>query len=70
MDHQPEKFPASTKNERLGSGHQAEAEEFLRQYLSIVKRIFETVRIEKPEILTELRRRANVRKRNAKNALI
>lgn len=44
----------------------AETEEILRQYLGIVKRIFENMRKEKPEILTELRRRAKVRKEGAR----
>jgi hypothetical protein len=51
------------------STEQHEVEENLRQYLAVVKRIFENVRTEKPEILTELRRRANVRKSNEKKAL-
>jgi len=44
-----------------------EAEENLHLYLGVVKRIFENVRKEKPEILTELRRRARLR-RKARNS--
>jgi hypothetical protein len=54
---------------QLSTAEQHEVEENLRQYLAVVKRIFENVRIEKPEILTELRRRANVRKSNEQKAL-
>ncbi len=42
---------------------QAEAEENWLQYLVVVKRIFEYVCQEKPEILTELERRAMLRKK-------
>lgn len=40
----------------------SEAEDNLRRYLAVVKQIFENVVEEKPEILTELRRRARLRK--------
>lgn len=41
---------------------QAAAEETWRQYLAIVKRIFEYVSEENPEILTELEKRVRLRK--------
>lgn len=42
---------------------QAEAKEAWLQYLRIVRRIFEYIHSEKPEILTELERRAMLRKK-------
>ncbi len=42
---------------------QAEAEENWLRYLAVVKRIFEDICREKPEILTELERRAMLRKK-------
>ena len=42
-----------------------EAEENLRQYLAVVRRIFEHVQANNPKILTELRRRARLRKEKA-----
>ena len=44
---------------------QREAEENLRQYLAVVRRIFEHVQANDPKILTELRRRARLRKEKA-----
>jgi hypothetical protein len=46
----------------LTSDEQAAVEDTLRGYLAIVKRIFEHVQKHNPEILTELRRRARLRK--------
>jgi hypothetical protein len=47
---------------QLSTVEQAEAHETLRRYLSVVRRIFEYIRTENPKILTELRRRASLRK--------
>ncbi len=44
---------------------QREAEENVRQYLAVVRRIFEHVQANNPKILTELRRRARLRKEKA-----
>jgi hypothetical protein len=49
-------YPDLTANEWI------EAEENVRRYLDVVKRIFDYVYEQKPEILTELRRRATLRK--------
>jgi hypothetical protein len=54
---------------QLSLEEQREAEENLRRYLGVVKRIFENVRLEKPEILTELRVRVRLRKEGAKKTL-
>lgn len=45
---------------------QAEAEANWLSYLSVVKRIFEHICEEKPEILTELEKRARLRKESGK----
>jgi len=42
-----------------------EAEENLRQYLAVVRQIFEHLQANNPKILTELRRRARLRKEKA-----
>ncbi|MEQ1762144.1 MAG: hypothetical protein ABL984_03255 [Pyrinomonadaceae bacterium] len=42
-----------------------EAEENLMQYLAVVRRIFDRIKRENPKVLTDLRRRANVRKETA-----
>ncbi len=47
----------------LSPEEQAEAKEVWLQYLMIVKRIFEHICRERPEILTELERRAMLRKK-------
>jgi len=53
----------------LTSEQQADAEYRLLGYLGIVKRIFEKVCRERPDILTELERRAMLRKtRNRRQA--
>lgn len=39
-----------------------EAEYTLHQYIRIVRRIFERIKRERPEILTELKKRARLRK--------
>lgn len=46
----------------LSPEQQAEAEYHLLRYLALVKRIFERIAREKPELLTELERRAMLRK--------
>lgn len=46
----------------LASEEQIEAEENLIRYLVVVKRIFEQLPGYKPEILTEIRKRARLRK--------
>lgn len=46
----------------LTTEEQAEAEENLRRYLAVVKRIFEHISEHNPKILTELRRRARLRR--------
>ena len=46
----------------LTAEEQYEAEENLRRYLAVVKQIFEHIQAEKPKILTELRRRARLRR--------
>lgn len=46
----------------LSPERQAEAEYRLLRYLALVKRIFERVARERPELLTELERRAMLRK--------
>jgi predicted house-cleaning noncanonical NTP pyrophosphatase (MazG superfamily) len=50
---------------QLSEEEQPEAEENLRQYLAVVRRIFEHVQANDPKILTELRRRAKLRKEKA-----
>ena len=50
---------------QLSEEEQREAEENLRQYLAVVRRIFEHVQANDPKILTELRRRARLRKEKA-----
>jgi len=52
---------------QLSEEEQREAEENLRQYLALVRRIFEHVQANDPKILTELRRRARLRKEKAHN---
>lgn len=47
----------------LTSDEQTEAEENLRRYLVVVRQIFQTIVDGKPKILTELRKRASLRKR-------
>ncbi len=47
----------------LTSAEQDEAGENLRRYLAVVKRIFDHISEHNPEILTELRRRARLRRR-------
>jgi 5-bromo-4-chloroindolyl phosphate hydrolysis protein len=47
---------------------QAEAEEDLRRYLALVRRVYEYIQTENPKVLTELRRRARLRKRRQKSA--
>ncbi len=49
----------------LTTQEQSEAEENLRRYLAVVRQIFEHIQAEKPKILTELRRRARLRKEKA-----
>ena len=46
----------------LTAAEQREAEENLRRYLGLVKRIYEHVVTNNPRILTELRKRARLRK--------
>ncbi len=46
----------------LSPERQAEAEYRLLRYLSLVKRIFERIARERPDLLTELERRAMLRK--------
>ena len=46
----------------LSPEQQAEAEYHLLRYLAVVKRIFERIAREKPELLTKLERRAMLRK--------
>jgi hypothetical protein len=50
---------------QLSEEEQREAEENLRQYLAVVRRIFEHVQANDPKLLTELRRRARLRKEKA-----
>jgi hypothetical protein len=52
----------------LSPDEQAEAEYHLLRYLRLVRRIFERIRREKPELLTELERRAMLRKERQKSA--
>ncbi len=47
---------------KLSPERQAEARENWLRYLAITKRIFEYICREKPEILTELKRRAMLRR--------
>ena len=46
----------------LSPEQQAEAEYHLLRYLALVKRIFERIALEKPELLTKLEHRAMLRK--------
>lgn len=48
---------------RLTPDEQARAEDVLLRYLSVVKGIFERIAEENPELLTELERKAMLRKR-------
>ena len=50
---------------QLSEEEQREAEENLRQYLAVVRRIFDYVHANDPKILTELRRSARLRKEKA-----
>ena len=52
-----ELYPVLTSEERI------EAEENLLHYLGVVKRIFEQLSDQKPELLTEIRKRARLKKR-------
>jgi hypothetical protein len=52
---------------QLSEEEQREAGENLRQYLAVVRRIFEHVQANDPKLLTELRRRARLRKEKAPN---
>ncbi len=63
----PVKSPVSitTLYPELSPEELREAEENLRQYLAVVRRIFEHVQANNPKILTELRRRARLRKEKA-----
>ena len=47
----------------LTAEEQRDAEENLRRYLAVVKRIYDHVAAKDPKILTELRKRARLRKR-------
>lgn len=53
----PDLYPDLSAEERR------EAEENLRRYLALVKRIYEYVAEKDPKILTELRKRARLRRR-------
>lgn len=65
-------FVMSKRDEKIGTiedlypglttEEQADAEETLRRYLAVTKRVYQYISDEKPEILTELRRRASLRK--------
>lgn len=50
----------------LSPQKQQEAEYHLLRYLAVVKRIFERITRENPELLTELERRAMLRKKRNK----
>lgn len=43
----------------------SEAEENLRRYLAVVRRISDRIQTENPKILTELRRRVSLRRQKA-----
>jgi hypothetical protein len=60
----PMKSPVSTTTlyPQLSPEELREAEENLRQYLAVVRRIFEYLQANDPKILTELRQRARLRK--------
>ncbi len=47
----------------LSSEEQSDAEATLHRYLAVVKRIYENISEQDPKILTELRRRAKIKKR-------
>ncbi len=49
----------------LSDDEQRGAEVNLRRYLTVVRQIFEHVQAQNPKILTELRRRARLRKEKA-----
>jgi hypothetical protein len=51
----------------LSSEQQGEAEYRLLRYLVVVKRIFERISFENPELLTELERRVMLRKKRTSN---
>lgn len=51
----------------LSSEQQREAEYRLLRYLVVVKRIFERISFENPELLTELERRVMLRKKRTSN---
>lgn len=50
----------------LSEGLHAETEDTIRRYLEVVKRIYEYVAEHDPKSLTELRRRARLRKKREK----
>jgi len=50
---------------KLSLEERREVEENLRRYLSVVREIFEHIKFNNPKILTELRRRARLRKEKA-----
>lgn len=52
----------------LTAEDQREAEENLRRYLEVIKRIYEYVAERDPKVLTELRKRARLRKKVEKSA--
>ena len=60
-DHIP--LTAADAFQELSEEMQAEAEYTIRRYLEVVKRIYDHVAAHDPKILTELRRRARLRKK-------
>ena len=50
---------------QLSREEQREAEDNLRRYLAVVSEILEHIQRENPKVLTELRRRARLRKEKA-----
>jgi len=55
------RIPISELYPNLTIEEQTEAEENLRRYLVVVKRIFDNIAEHKPEILTEIRKSASLR---------
>jgi hypothetical protein len=64
-DNKEKRISVSELFPQLSEGEQREAQENLRQYLAVVRLIFEHVQANDPKILTELRRRARLRKEKA-----
>lgn len=62
----PEPTKIANTNPRIIQENEIAVDESLRRYLTLVKRIFEYIREHDPKTLTELRRRARLRRKSRK----